>query len=58
MSYHDSYYHSKLEDKGISVVNPLHEQQKRLSQLEDFLAEIANETQDQRLKDRINDVLK
>jgi len=66
VSYHDSNYHPELsdkyysdfEDKGISVVNPLHEQQRRLTQLEQFLAEIAEETNDEKLKSRINDVLK
>ena len=58
MSYHDSYYHSQLEKKGMAVVNPLHAQQKRLTQLEEFLKEIAEETDNQHLKDRINDVLK
>tara|TARA_Y100001937_G_C7086186_1_gene315450 strand:+ start:102 stop:302 length:201 start_codon:yes stop_codon:yes gene_type:complete len=66
MSYHDSNYHpelndkyySDLEDKGISVVNPLHEQRKRLTQLEEFLAEIAEETNDEKLKSKINDILK
>tara|TARA_B100000989_G_scaffold46334_2_gene29914 strand:+ start:9946 stop:10122 length:177 start_codon:yes stop_codon:yes gene_type:complete len=58
MSYHDSHYHSELEKKGMAVVNPLHEQQKRLTQLEEFLKKIAEETDNQQLKDRINDILK
>ena len=66
MSYHDSNYHPELsdkyhsdfDDKGISVVNPLHEQQRRLTQLEQFLAEIAEETSDEQLKNKINDILK
>jgi hypothetical protein len=61
MSYHDrkpTSYHSPLDSKGISVVNPLHEQRKKLLQLEEFLKEIAEETDDPTLKQKINNVLK
>jgi TRAP-type C4-dicarboxylate transport system substrate-binding protein len=57
MSYHDSYYHSQLEKKGMAVVNPLHEQQKRLTQLEEFLKEIADEVNDKDLRDKIDKML-
>ena len=58
MSYHDSNYHTRLRDKGMAVVNPLHEQRKRLTQLEKFLAEIAEETNDTKLQQRIENILK
>jgi hypothetical protein len=57
MSYHDSYYHSELAEKGMAVVNPLHEQRKRLTQLEQFLKEIAMETKDNNLKEKIDKIL-
>lgn len=57
MSYHDSYYHSQLEKKGMAVVNPLHEQQKRLTQLEEFLKQIADEVNDKDLRDKIDKML-
>tara|TARA_Y100001938_G_C7993162_1_gene380597 strand:+ start:89 stop:265 length:177 start_codon:yes stop_codon:yes gene_type:complete len=57
MSYHDSYYHSDLLEKGMAVVNPLHEQRKRLTQLEQFLKEIAEETKDKKLKEKIDKIL-
>jgi len=57
MSYHDSYYHSELSEKGMAVVNPLHEQRKRLTQLEEFLKEIADETKDKKLKEKIDKML-
>ena len=57
MSYHDSYYHSELAEKGMAVVNPLHEQRKRLTQLEQFLKEIAEETKDNNLKEKIDNIL-
>jgi hypothetical protein len=41
----------------MEVVNPLHRQQKRLSQLESFLREIASETGDDNLKEKIEKVL-
>ena len=58
MSYHDSNYHTRLRDEGMAVVNPLHEQRKRLTQLEKFLAEIAEETSDTKLQQRIENILK
>ena len=57
MSYHDSYYHSELAEKGMAVVNPFHEQRKRLTQLEQFLKEIAEETKDNNLKEKIDKIL-
>ena len=42
---------------GIAVVNPLHEQRKRLTQLEKLLEEIANETDNADLKEKIGNVL-
>jgi len=53
MSYHDNY-HASLKNKGMAVVNPLHEQRKRLTQLEDFLRELASDTQDIQLKEKID----
>ncbi len=58
MSYHDSNYHSNLREKGIAVVNPLHTQQKRLAELEGFLRELASQTDNTELKDRIENILK
>jgi hypothetical protein len=58
MSYHDSNYHSRLEDIGMEVINPLHKQQKRLSELETFLKELKLETSDEDLKERIDKILK
>ena len=56
MSYHDNY-HDSLKSKGLAVVNPLHEQQKRLTQLEDFLREIAGNTDDEQLRSKIGAML-
>jgi len=58
VSYHDSNYHSNLREKGIAVVNPLHTQQKRLAELEGFLRELASQTDNTELKDRIENILK
>ena len=55
MSYHDGYYPHR---EGIAVVNPLLEQRKRLTQLEQFLLEIAEEIDDEALKVRIEQILK
>ena len=55
MSYHDGY-NPRLE--GIAVVNPLIEQQKRLTRLERFLQQIATETDNSELKARIETILK
>ena len=52
MSYHDNY-HAALKNKGMAVVNPLHEQRKRLTQLEDFL----RETEDVQLQEKIGLIL-
>jgi hypothetical protein len=54
MSYHD---YARPTTVGMEVVNPLHRQQKRLSQLESFLREIASETGDDNLKEKIEKVL-
>ena len=56
MSYHD--YPPDYKRTGIGVVNPLHQQQKKLTQLEQFLREIASETDDPQLKKRIEEALK
>ena len=56
MSYHDNYYAS-LRSKGMAVVNPLHEQRKRLTELEDFLKDIASKTDDAHLRERIGLIL-
>lgn len=56
MSYHDNY-HAALKNKGMAVVNPLHEQRKRLTQLEDLLREIAKETEDVQLQEKIGLIL-
>jgi len=58
VSYHDSNYHSNLREKGMAVVNPLHTQQKRLAELEGFLRELASQTDNTELKDRIENILK
>ena len=42
MGYHDRKQPDYLKT-GIGVVNPLHQQQKKLTQLEKFLREIAEE---------------
>ena len=55
MSYHDGY---NPHMEGIAVVNPLLEQRKRLTQLEQFLLEIVEETDDAALKTRIEQILK
>jgi|TARA_R110002020_G_scaffold17055_2_gene60386 23S rRNA A2030 N6-methylase RlmJ len=58
MSYHDSNYHSSLREKGMAVVNPLHTQQKRLAELEGFLKELASQTDNAELQQRIENILK
>jgi hypothetical protein len=55
MSYHDGY---NPHHEGIAVVNPLLEQRKRLTQLEQFLLEVAEETNDETLKAKIEQILK
>jgi hypothetical protein len=55
MSYHDGY---NPRHEGIAVVNPLLEQRKRLTQLEQFLLEVAEETNDETLKAKIEQILK
>ena len=55
MSYHNGY-NPNLE--GIAVVNPLIEQQVRLTRLEKFLEKIAKETIDENLKKQIAQILK
>ena len=57
MGYHDRKRPDYL-NTGMGVVNPLHEQQRRLTKLEKFLREIAEETADPKLKEKILDVLK
>jgi hypothetical protein len=57
MAYHDNNYHSSLNSKGISVVNPL-QQRKKLTQLEEFLREIAEQTDDPTLREKIQNVLR
>jgi hypothetical protein len=42
----------------MEVINPLHKQQKRLSELETFLKELKLETSDEDLKERIDKILK
>tara|TARA_B100001094_G_scaffold333179_1_gene409287 strand:+ start:131 stop:259 length:129 start_codon:yes stop_codon:yes gene_type:complete len=42
----------------MAVVNPLHTQQKRLAELEGFLRELASQTDNTELKDRIENILK
>tara|TARA_R100001126_G_C4806289_1_gene139518 strand:- start:372 stop:545 length:174 start_codon:yes stop_codon:yes gene_type:complete len=56
MGYHDRRRPDYLKT-GMGVVNPLHEQQRRLTKLEKFLQEIAEETEDTHLKERIEAVL-
>jgi hypothetical protein len=57
VGYHDRQRPDYMST-GIGVVNPLHEQQKKLNQLKQFLKEMAEETGDPELKNRIEDVLK
>ena len=57
MGYHDRKQPDYLKT-GIGVVNPLHQQQKKLTQLEKFLREMAEETDDPQLKQKIEEVLK
>jgi hypothetical protein len=55
MSYHDAYIGpGKI---GSGVVNPLIKQQERLSLLEKLLKEIAEETDNPNLKQRIEEAL-
>ena len=56
MSYHDGYDRPLMQ--GQAVVNPLLEQRKRLTKLERFLKEIAEETSDSQLRTRIEQILK
>ncbi len=56
MGYHDRRRPDYLKT-GMGVINPLHEQQRRLTKLEKFLQEIAEETEDAHLKERIEAVL-
>lgn len=56
MSYHDGYDRPLME--GRAVVNPLLEQRKRLTKLEKLLQEIANETENDQLKTKIEQTLK
>jgi hypothetical protein len=55
VSYHDGYVDPRTA--GVAVINPIAEQQKRLSTLEKLLKEIAEETDSDDLKMRINEVL-
>lgn len=55
MSYHDGYIDPR--NSGAGVINPLVKQQKRLLNLEALLKEIAEETDNTELKERINEVL-
>tara|TARA_B100000530_G_C15801567_1_gene425799 strand:+ start:177 stop:419 length:243 start_codon:yes stop_codon:yes gene_type:complete len=55
MSYHDGYIDPNKA--GMAVVNPLLKQQRRLRAVEKLLKEIAEETDDPRLKERIKEVL-
>ena len=57
MGYHDRKRPDYL-NTGMGVVNPLHEQQRRLTKLEKFLREIAEETEDAHLRERIQAILK
>jgi hypothetical protein len=57
VGYHDRQRPDYMST-GIGVVNPLHEQQKKLNQLKQFLKEMAEETDDLELKNRIEAVLK
>ena len=56
LGYHDRKQPDYM-NTGIGVVNPLHEQQKKLNQLKQFLREMAEETDDPQLKQRIKNVL-
>ena len=56
MSCHDGYDRPLME--GRAVVNPLLEQRKRLTKLEKLLQEIANETENDQLKTKIEQTLK
>jgi len=57
VGYHDRQKPDYM-NTGIAVVNPLHEQQRRLNQLEKLLNEIAEETSDRNLREKILNVLK
>ena len=57
MGYHDRMPPDYL-NTGMGVINPLHEQQRRLTKLEKFLREIAEETEDPHLRERIQAILK
>ena len=57
MGYHDRKKPDYLQT-GIEVVNPLHEQQKKLNQLEQFLKEIVEEVEDPTIKEKIKNILK
>jgi len=56
MSYHDCP--PDWKKTGIGIVNPLHEQRDKITQLEKFLKEIAEEIQDPALKKKIENILK
>ena len=56
LGYHDRKKPDYMKT-GMGVVNPLHEQQRRLTKLEKFLNEIAEQTDDPQLRERIQNVL-
>lgn len=56
MSYHDQPP-DWTKNKGIAVVNPLHEQRKRLTKLENFLKELAEEIENPEIKQKIQKFL-
>jgi len=58
MSYHDSWYHTEAEDKGISVVNPLHEISKQLKEIKVLISEIKDSIDDPEIIEKINNILK
>ena len=55
MSYHDQP--PDYIRHGIAVVNPLYEQRKRLTKLENFLEELKEEIADPDLKHKIRNIL-
>jgi hypothetical protein len=57
MGYHDRRPTRANSNNGVSFVNPLHKQRHRVTQLEQFLKEIAEETQDKSLRDKIDKIL-
>ena len=56
MSYHDKPP-DWSNNTGIAVVNPLHEQRKRLTKLENFLKELAEEIESPEIKQKIQKFL-